>query len=271
MENRKSTILLTVIAVATLLVAVVGATFAYFTAQGGTAASSQVNVVTYKTASGSFTITNDSLSISANQQNFAENGYSHEKTTDATVRFTGATTSDTGNTTDFCYRVGLKVESNDFTSLAATNEGIMLVNASENGLGAFGAGDALTGESGSATYRTGTNGYNAVADVGDPGEVTAGQLTTFDGFDIMGLATGTYYFEKASGMTDAGSVKVYKLTSTNGAEVTNNWDFSLTFVNTNKDQNPLTGTNGLRFNSKIEFTQVSCTDGSVMAGNPGSD
>ena len=32
MDNKKNTILLTVIAVATLLVAVVGATFAYFTA-----------------------------------------------------------------------------------------------------------------------------------------------------------------------------------------------------------------------------------------------
>ena len=46
MDNRKNTILLTVIAVATLLVAVVGATFAYFTAQGGDDVSKNINVTT---------------------------------------------------------------------------------------------------------------------------------------------------------------------------------------------------------------------------------
>ena len=53
MENRKNTILLTVIAVATLLVAVVGATFAYFTAQGGGIAETKVNVTTSTSANSS--------------------------------------------------------------------------------------------------------------------------------------------------------------------------------------------------------------------------
>jgi predicted ribosomally synthesized peptide with SipW-like signal peptide len=44
--ERKNTILLTVIAVATLLVAVVGATFAYFTATGNVNSQSVVNVTT---------------------------------------------------------------------------------------------------------------------------------------------------------------------------------------------------------------------------------
>ena len=43
MDNKKNTILLTVIAVATLLVAVVGATFAYFTAQGADRKSTRLN------------------------------------------------------------------------------------------------------------------------------------------------------------------------------------------------------------------------------------
>ncbi len=44
--ERKNTMLLTVVAVATLLVAVVGATFAYFTATGNVNAQSTVNVTT---------------------------------------------------------------------------------------------------------------------------------------------------------------------------------------------------------------------------------
>ena len=48
MDNRKNTILLTVIAVATLLVAVVGATFAYFTAKGGGTVTNNIEVKTGK-------------------------------------------------------------------------------------------------------------------------------------------------------------------------------------------------------------------------------
>lgn len=44
--EKRNTMLLTVVAIATLLVAVVGATFAYFTATGNTTASSEVTVTT---------------------------------------------------------------------------------------------------------------------------------------------------------------------------------------------------------------------------------
>ena len=71
MENRKNTILLTVIAVATLLVAVVGATFAYFTAQGGTTARTPVNVTTAQTSNGSFQ-TSGAITINATQENFGQ-------------------------------------------------------------------------------------------------------------------------------------------------------------------------------------------------------
>lgn len=49
-DNKQNTTLLTVIAVATLLVAVVGSTFAYFTAQSTSASTSQVNVTGGKLA-----------------------------------------------------------------------------------------------------------------------------------------------------------------------------------------------------------------------------
>ena len=70
MDNKKNTILLTVIAVATLLVAVVGATFAYFTAQGGDAVSKQVNVITGTAGNSSFAI-DGAINIYADATTFA--------------------------------------------------------------------------------------------------------------------------------------------------------------------------------------------------------
>ena len=52
MDNRKNTILLTVIAVATLLVAVVGATFAYFTATSKTGGNETTTEVTTRQVAG---------------------------------------------------------------------------------------------------------------------------------------------------------------------------------------------------------------------------
>ena len=109
MENRKNTILLTVIAVATLLVAVVGATFAYFTAQGGTSANTNVNVQTAQTSNGSFTI-NGSISINANQENFYQGAGNQTSTATAKVEYTASSTA----ASDFCYTVGLQVTANNF-------------------------------------------------------------------------------------------------------------------------------------------------------------
>ena len=260
MENRKNTILLTVIAVATLLVAVVGATFAYFTAQGGGTATTPVNVQTYTSSTGSFQVNGD-LAIKANQNNFAENGYSHIDTGDATVRFKSSTNEDGSTSEDFCYTVALNITSNTFATEAAENTGVLLINASEDSLGAFTTGDSLTNGAGTnANFVTGTSGYNATATPDDP-DGTAGQTTTFNGFDVMPLTAGTYYFEKATGMETAGSTKVYKLTSANGAEVTHTWDFSVTLVNTAANQNVLTGK---AFNSTLVFTQVDCETGSAV-------
>ena len=252
---------MTVIAVATLLVAVVGATFAYFTAQGGGYKEIPVKVKTYTSSTGSFEINGD-LAIKANQNNFAENGYSHIDTGDATVRFKSSTNEDGTTSEDFCYTVALNITSNTFAPEAGENTGVLLINASEDSLGAFTTGDSLTNGAGTnAAFVTGTSGYNATATPDAPTEGTAGQTTTFNGFDVMPLTAGTYYFEKADDMSTAGSTKVYKLTSENGVEVTHTWDFSVTLVNTAANQNVLTGKD---FNSNIVFTQVNCETGSAM-------
>ena len=105
MDNRKNTILLTVIAVATLLVAVVGATFAYFTAQGGTSQTGNINVQTEAAASSSFEI-DGSLAILANMDNFAQVGGSTQaRTISGVAKFTAGTGD--GAQTEFCYTATL--------------------------------------------------------------------------------------------------------------------------------------------------------------------
>ena len=59
--EKKNTILLTVIAVATLLVAVVGATFAYFTAQGGTTRTREIQIQTSTSDSTTFGVSEQTI------------------------------------------------------------------------------------------------------------------------------------------------------------------------------------------------------------------
>ena len=62
MENKKKTIVLSVVAITTFMLLLIGATFAYFTAQGGNPASANLNVTTYTTDVFTFT-TGDDISI----------------------------------------------------------------------------------------------------------------------------------------------------------------------------------------------------------------
>ena len=109
MENRKNTILLTVIAVATLLVAVVGATFAYFTAQGGTSVQTPVNVTTAQTSNGSFS-TSGAITFTATQENFGQGKGNQTGTATGTVTYTASSTA----ASDFCYTVTLDITANTF-------------------------------------------------------------------------------------------------------------------------------------------------------------
>ena len=139
MDNRKNTILLTVIAVATLLVAVVGATFAYFTAQGGGTATNNLEVKTEAAASSSFSI-DKNLAILANMDNFAQGtGETQHDTMTGTVEFTGGT--GTGAQTEFCYTATLAwsgATPSDFVDTGAAEEDLTLTvtkNSGWNGAG----------------------------------------------------------------------------------------------------------------------------------------
>lgn len=123
MENKKNTILLTVIAVATLLVAVVGATFAYFTAQGGSASQADVVVQTGKAGSSSLG-TFKAINIYADATNFAQGKGDQSGTSTGAVEWT-APTSTTGSTVSeadrtMCYTATLHIDNNTFV-VSGTN------------------------------------------------------------------------------------------------------------------------------------------------------
>lgn len=127
MDNKKNTVLLTVIAVATLLVAVVGATFAYFTAQGGGTATDNIEVRTEAAASSSFSI-DKNLAILANMSNFAQGtGSTQSDTMTGTIEFTAGT--GTGAQTEFCYSATIAWNSatpRDFVDTSAEQDDLTL-------------------------------------------------------------------------------------------------------------------------------------------------
>ena len=134
MDNKKNTILLTVIAVATLLVAVVGATFAYFSAQGGGSATNNIEVKTEAAASSSFSI-DKNLAILANMDNFAQGrGETQVDTMTGTIEFTGGT--GTGAQTEFCYTATLAwsgATPSDFVDTGAAKEDLTLTVTKNSG------------------------------------------------------------------------------------------------------------------------------------------
>ena len=109
-EKKKNTVLLTVVAIATLLVAVIGATFAYFQAQGGATVTRNVRIVTETADSTSYNI-DKALTLNINQENFAE-GEGDVNSDDVTgiAMFTAST----GAANDLCYTLEVNVTNNTF-------------------------------------------------------------------------------------------------------------------------------------------------------------
>ena len=215
MENRKNTILLTVIAVATLLVAVVGATFAYFTAQGGTTAKTPVNAQTAQTSNGSF-VTNGQISINATQENFYQGAGDQKSTATAKVTYTASSTA----ASDFCYTVGLQITSNNFeyTTEESTPELTFTARKSAN------ASDM----SGATTL------------------IDAQDITTSSASTLIQVPT-----------TPDGDVYTHQISAGQGATINDQWDFTVTLVNLNSDQNANTNKS---MAGQIVFTHVECGD-----------
>ena len=109
-KNKKQALILGIVAVATLIALVVGATFAYFKAQGGTGSSTEVKVTTYTTDMLTFT-TGSAISLYADQSSFGQEkgSLSGETFAKATLVANNKTNEATDN-----YYVYFNIENNTF-------------------------------------------------------------------------------------------------------------------------------------------------------------
>ena len=109
-KSKKNAIVLSIIAVVTLIALVVGATFAYFKAQGGTGSSTEVKVTTYTTDMLTFT-TGNAISLYADQSSFGQEkgSLSGETFAKATLVANNKTNEATDN-----YYVYFNIENNTF-------------------------------------------------------------------------------------------------------------------------------------------------------------
>ena len=108
--NEKKVLVLSAVAIITLIAVVVGATYAYFQAQGGGSGNTNVNVQTATTDNLSFQI-GGAISITANQEDFGQDmpNKSGSTTASATLTANNATNNATRN-----YYVYLDITSNNF-------------------------------------------------------------------------------------------------------------------------------------------------------------
>ena len=109
-KSKKNAIALSIVAVVTLIALVVGATFAYFQAQGGTGKSTDVKVTTHTTDMLTFT-TGSAISLYADQSSFGQEkgSLSGETFAKATLVANNKTNEATDN-----YYVYFNIENNTF-------------------------------------------------------------------------------------------------------------------------------------------------------------
>ena len=219
MENKKNTILLTVIAVATLLVAVVGATFAYFTASGAQGTTGNVTVSTGTAASSEFGVIT-ALNLYADATTFAQGGDDVTGETTGTVKWTapGATQGHTPDEAErsFCYTAALNITANTFTVSVANTEKL--------------------------------NELEFTAKKGDT--VLLDKVSLVD-FDTKVGKTGSINIPTTAG----GSEYTHKLIADAGASLTDNWTITVTLKNLDMNQNENTGK---QLTGQIAFTKVNC-------------
>ena len=110
MQNKKQ-IILSIIAIVTLAILVIGASFAYFAAQGDTSAQTSATVKTYTVDVFSFE-TGDPISFSLNQENFASGAGNQTGSTFAKAILTA--NNKTNTATDH-YNLYLNISENTFT------------------------------------------------------------------------------------------------------------------------------------------------------------
>lgn len=160
MEDKRNAVLLTVIAVVTLLLCVIGATFAYFQAQGGVSVQANVNVITNTTDNLSFLVGNP-ISFSVTQDNFGPGMGNQSGSTTATATLTA---NNATNTATENYYIYLDITSNEFVYTTDDKKAEMLLRVVDP----------------TGAEVTDLDGYN---------RVTSGGVTGFDITESSGIIT----------------------------------------------------------------------------------
>lgn len=228
MENRKNTILLTVIAVATLLVAVVGATFAYFTAQGTGSQQKEIEVTSETINSMAFYI-DKNIDIEATTGKFTQGGSDVTDTITATATFN----ANNSQAADFCYTVDLIVSANTFAYTVLNTERLpeLTLHVTK---------DAET--------------------TGTPTDIIAVPTTEADAGDLTGDSPSTINIPTTAG----GSDYKHKISADAGERVVDTWKVTVTFVNHDFDQSS-PGEQGIgevntgkEFRATLKFSSTAC-------------
>ena len=165
MENKKHAIVLSIIASLALIVLIIGATFAYFQASGGTGTNTDVKVTTYTTDVFNFEVGND-ISIYADATSFASGKGNASGSTFAKAILSA---NNKTNTATKYYYLYLNISKNTFNYTQDTNTPEILLTIKDS------AGNEITSIN-DLTYKTVTDGSGA----------------TIKGFDIttgIGLIT----------------------------------------------------------------------------------
>ena len=157
MENKKQAIILSVIASVALLVLIVGATYAYFQASGGTGTNVDVKVTTYTTDVFNFEVGSD-ISIYADATSFASGKGNASGSTFAKAILSA---NNKTNTATEHYYLYLNISNNTFTYTQNESTPELLLTITDA------SGNAVTDIT-SLTYKT----------------VTDGKGTSISGYDI---------------------------------------------------------------------------------------
>ena len=171
MQNKKQ-IILSIIAIVTLAILVIGASFAYFAAQGNTSAQTSATVKTYTVDVFSFE-TGAPISFSLNQDNFASGKGNQTGSTFAKAILTA--NNKTNTATDH-YNLYLNISENTFTYTQDENTPELLLTIKDT------SGNEITSIT-SLTHKTVTDGKGASISGFDI-TTKSGVITLFDNREI---------------------------------------------------------------------------------------
>ena len=175
--NEKKVLVLSFLGVITLILVVVGATYAYFTAQGGGTGNINVNAGTATTDNLSFQ-TGSAISLTANQEDFGSGMSNKSGSTYARAILTA---NNATNTATRNYYVYLNITGNDFEYTTVDEQGEILLKVTDHD------GTEVTSLSG-LTRKTSGSGDN--------------QVTGFDITESQGLITIANNYEITSTGTE---------------------------------------------------------------------